>query len=422
MSGNQYPLQLQPVPVAIAVLGHIRCMKTIIIVTGNMGSGKSTFCKLLRDKLPGYAYICLDDFRKKRFADVLTEQHDPLQFEREVAKATEREFDQHDKIIYETTGATRFFKDMYYRLIANRHRVYLVRIDCPSELCLKRHRTREQNGHFHVVPQYGKGLTAEELINRYAEKTRWIRPDLVLDSKALLPGQLIARFLRAYFPKDKEQELCQLIADFHYQECLDWFKRNVPGKVFVKETLSSGEDDFNRLKLKKELNEHLDQLQNTPQDPVPSPSAARQQTSHKEMDAVAEKPGTHAKPSTSDLDSTNYSEPTREEWAPLYKEANFLFIELEHETDEDKRKEMAFRILDLMDEVQQLWDKADFVKKYGQLPNFDKSGIDNLSESQMTKRIHTLRTYISKARKGKLKKDRIPEWEAEKKELENALQ
>lgn len=393
-------------------------MKTIIIVTGNMGSGKSTFCKRLREKLPDYAYICLDDFRKKRFADVLTEQHDPLQFEREVAAATQREFNKHTKIIYETTGATRFFKDMHYRLMADRHQVYLVQIQCPAELCLQRHQNRERNGHFHVVPQYGQGLSPEQLIHRYQEKTSWIRPDLVLDSHTFAPEQLISRFLRAYFPQDTVKDIQDLMQDFNYQESLDWFKRNVPGKTFVKETLSTGEDDFNRLKLKKELNEHLHRLQHTPDDPggckTDSSEPSQNTSDHAERQTITEKPDAGVPES--------YSEPTRDQWAPLYKEANFLFIELEHEADEEKRKEMVFRILDLMDEVQQLWDEADFVKKFGQLPNFDKSGIENLSESQMTKRINTLRTYISKAKKGKLKAEKIPEWEAEKKELENALQ
>ncbi|MDN3688684.1 AAA family ATPase [Cyclobacterium jeungdonense] len=390
-------------------------MKTIIIVAGNMGSGKSTFCKRLIEKLPDYTYICLDDFRKKRFEDVLTEQHDPLQFEREVAAATQREFDKHDKILYETTGATRFFKDMHYRLLADRHNVFLVQIRCDPVVCLQRHRAREQNGHFHVVPQYGQGLTPEELINRYAEKTRWIRPDLTLDSETFSPDQLLSRFIRTYFPQDKVQDIQSLLDDFHYQEALDWFKRNVSGKAFVKETLSTGEDDFNRLKLKKELNEYLADLKNTPEDPAPVKPTLPGESQAKERPYQVEQGSTAAS-------SPTYSEPTREEWAPLYKEANFLFIELEHETDEDKRKEMAFQILDLMDQVQELWDKADFVKKYGQLPDFDKSGIENLSEAQMTKRINTLRTYISKAKKGKLKAEKIPEWEAEKKELENALQ
>jgi len=377
-----------------------------------MGSGKSTFSKELTKKLQDHIYICLDDHRKRKFADVLTEQHDPLQFERDVSKATEREIAKHKRIIYETTGATRFFKDIHYQLTAARYKIFIIAIKCAPEICLERHLDREKAGHFHVVPQYGKGLSPEELINRHEEKTKWIRPDLVLDSSKFPVEKLINQFLRAYYPSGETRDIQEILRDFNYEEALAWFKENVSGKIFIKEMLSSGEDDFNRLKLKKELNSHLVAVEHTPKKVYESSSKSIPPVNNQEEPTVRITAKERINPST---------DPLKEEWAPLYKEANFLFIELEHEKDDDKREQMTFRILDLMDQVQGLWDKSDFIKQHGHAPNFNSAGIDDLSEAQKSKRINTLRTYISKAKKGKLKAERIPEWESEKQELENNL-
>ena len=371
-----------------------------------MGSGKSSFCKALLKKTSNYTYICLDDFRKRKFEDVLTESHNPLEFEKEVAIATQNEIAKHNKIIYETTGATRFFKDIHYKLTAEQHRIFLIEIFCPEDICIERHYNREKQGHFHVVPQYGKGLSPEELIKRYSEKTKWIKPDLVLDSNTYNVDKLVDQFFRKYFPTGPIESLKEILDDFNYNEALDWFKSNVKGKQFIKEMLSSGEDSFNRLKLKKALNEHLSEIENEPE--------IQDDPKLEELEKTNE--------ATTQLHSKiDPSSPLREEWSPLFKEANFLFIELEHEQDPDKLEQMVFKITSLMDQVQEFWDKSDFIKEYGHAPNFNSAGIENISESQKTKRINTLRTYISKAKKGKLKAEKIPEWEAEKLELERNL-
>src|SRR5690606_30172966 len=108
----------------------------------------------------------------------------------------------------------------------------------------------------------------------------------------------------------------------------------------------------------------------------------------------------------------------KDEWRPMYAEANQLFAQLDLIQDDEERKQACFQILDLMNDVEKVWEKADFLKKYGKLPNFDNAGVDQLTTNQAATRIRTLRTYISKAKKGILKDERVPEWEAEIKELE----
>lgn len=212
------------------------------------------------------------------------------------------------------------------------------------------------------------------------------------------------------------EELQRILGDFHYGEALDWFKKHVTGKYFLKEMLSEGEDQYNRSKLIEELraieanviarsdqrsDEAIIQLEKTA-----SPPASSRSDAPKLVESA---------PATLDLALLD------QEWKPKYKEANHWFERLEFLPTEEERKAAAFRILDLMDEVEQVWQKKDFVQKFGQVPEFADQGIEALTTAQMVTRINTLRSYISKANKGKLSKDKIPTWEAEKTELERRV-
>jgi hypothetical protein len=209
------------------------------------------------------------------------------------------------------------------------------------------------------------------------------------------------------------EELQSILHDFDYGRALAWFKKHVSGKFFVKELLDKGEDPYNRKKLIEELRaieegmipkeSPLDTLHSTPE-------------VHSSEQRVLSEPVvvTSAPPTLSEalLD---------EQWKPLYKEANHYFETIGFLPTPEERKEAAFKILDLMDEVERIWDEKEFVRKHGQRPDFPDQGIESLTTAQMVTRINTLRSYISKANKGKLKKERIPEWEAEKAELERRV-
>ncbi len=200
------------------------------------------------------------------------------------------------------------------------------------------------------------------------------------------------------------EELQKILADFHYDTALTWFKTHVTGKYFIKDLLSSGEDPFNRKKLIDELRAIEDTFPKAKPDLLSTP-----------VQEISAPPLVASAPASLDLALID------QEWKPKYKEANHYFERLEFLETEQERKEAAFRILDLMDEVEQIWQKKDFVQKFGQVPEFSDPGIDGLSVAQMVTRINTLRSYISKANKGKLSKDKTPVWEAEKIELERRV-
>src|SRR5690606_21780122 len=260
-------------------------MKEIIAVYGNMGSGKSTFAKALNKQLPDYKYICLDDYRRDHFADVLDEDHSSFEFEKKVKKEMEDQLGRYSKIIYETTGGTDFFRKMYYEFVKQQYSVTLVKIACPLDECLRRHEKRERRGHFHVVPKYKKELSPYEAIRKFDEKSAWIRPDVVLDSGKHYADELLSQFMLSFSKEDKGSELRKLIADFDYDRALAWYKQHVEGKFFIKQLLDKGEDDYNRGKLKAELNLALQSLESQPL-PEPSMGADLEETTPEERTPV----------------------------------------------------------------------------------------------------------------------------------------
>lgn len=204
------------------------------------------------------------------------------------------------------------------------------------------------------------------------------------------------------------EELQSILSNFDYDRGLEWFKSHVSGKYFIKELLSQGEDRYNRSKLMEELREIESSF--APAQEKNNPSPSRSTPLPKSPVGISE-----YVPETMELAKL------ASEWKPLYKEANHYFETIGYLQSAEDRKEAAFKILDLMDEVSRIWARKDFLETHGQLPQFESQGIEQLTPVQISTRINTLRTYISKANKGKLNADNIPKWEAEKAELERRM-
>mgnify|MGYP000088406831 CR=1 FL=1 len=208
------------------------------------------------------------------------------------------------------------------------------------------------------------------------------------------------------------KELQSILQSFDYDEALDWFTRHVEGKFFVKEVLSSGEDSYNRKKLIEELREIEEALleEQEEEDPIEEAGTEPAEPSPKRSPRVVTQAA-----------STPEAQQLDEQWKPLYKEANHYFESLGYLATDEECKEAAFKVLDLMDEVEEIWEKKDFLAKHGELPEYAAPGVDEWSESDLIKRRNTLRTYLSKAKNGKLKKENIPTWRAELDDLERRL-
>jgi dephospho-CoA kinase len=409
-------------------------MKKIIVIIGNMASGKSTASKLLAQRLPNYQYICQDDFRNEK-TDLYLEIENK-EFELQVSDNAIQAINRYSKIIYESTGATRFFRDRYYEFLNKGHELFVVRIKCRPTTCYQRFLKRRAEGKNHLVPIFKVSKTPMEMINLFEKKSQWVKANLEIDSEKFSTEQIVDQIIKAYPGESPHLELEELIKHFNYAKALAWINTHVTGQNFLKEMLANGEDKFNTVKIKKLLNEQLE-LQKNPA-PKKAPISKASKTYNEDEiedlvnDAIEEKVEDlreeireEIREEFQELKEKATQAKNEEEldalWKPIYKEANHYFTIIDFEQDADKRKEIAFKILDMMDEVEAIWAKRDFKKKFGVMPEFQDKGIDNLTIEQMATRIRTLRTYITKAHKGKLKPERIPEWKAEIEELERRL-
>lgn len=408
----------------------------MIVIIGNIASGKSTVARLLADRMEGYHHVCSDNFRDEK-PDKYFEVDNRI-FEEEIAQETRQAIQNNRLIIYESTGSSRFFKDIFYELVQSNAEIFTVRLTCRPEICMLRYKKRIESGKGHLVPMYNNSKTAEELIHQHDKKSAWVKAHISVDSEKTDPEKIASFIYNSHPDNHPERVLEVLHKEFDYKKALTWVNANVKGKNFLKQVLAGGEDDYNRLKLKTLINEEYELLQQKktkkplispkPYSPVYVPNK-RSNFDREELEDIVREMSDDLYQEIEDIREkleSPVSEKYRvqdeddldEKWKPIFKEANHFFTLLEFEPDEEKRKEIAFHVLDLMDEVQKVWDAKDFKKKFGQVPNFDSKGMDQLSVEQMATRIRTLRTYISKANKGKLNKDRIPDWEAEMKELE----
>lgn len=215
-------------------------------------------------------------------------------------------------------------------------------------------------------------------------------------------------------------ELQRILSNWSYSEGLEWYKAHVQGKFFLKELFSKSDDAYNAQKLRSSLNDIFRELPDEYQAPkkeTPKPTGEKPLLKLPKASIEALKipkvvEDAALSPEEMQLD---------EEWKPLYREAMYRRQSLTEEMSDAERKEIAFEVLNLMDEVQKIWEKKDFLRKHGSLPEFENPGLDGLSLQQMMTRRNTLRSYLSKAKKGQLKSDKIPEWEAEIQELERRI-
>jgi predicted kinase len=168
-------------------------MKNLIIIFGNIASGKSTFCEALKIVVQGdYKHICLDEYRLK-YAN--TPNMFPIERERAAEKDCLNALLNTQNVIWETTFITRFAKNAYAQ-IKQQGDVdqTLIRIKCPAHICLQRFYLRQYNGHNAVKPPFNK-KDIHQVITDIDNKLTPILADNYLDSSKLDLLSMIKKLL-----------------------------------------------------------------------------------------------------------------------------------------------------------------------------------------------------------------------------------
>lgn len=181
--------------------------------------------------------------------------------------------------------------------------------------------------------------------------------------------------LHSYFFQMKQQ-VSGILKNFRYADALRFYKSQFPNKKFTIEQLEAGEDLFNSEKLKSLLEEFYSTIP--------------------EIILESQEPSNEAQVQTK---TETISDESEKDWKDPYKKAAFLFARIKLLKTDEERKNSAFQILELMDEVERIFEAIDFKKAHGKLPDYDYKGYSDLTDFQKSVRINTLKTYISKERK-----------------------
>jgi len=162
-------------------------MKEAIVIYGNIASGKSTFAAALAKSNPAYHYLCMDALREKTYFD---SKQNAFCIDRECEKKLIEQISSHDKIIYETTAATKIFRRALSMLNARKFSIQMVYIQCHPDVCFQRFQARKQGRKMQVPPAIS-GMTVRECITHFSAIHTTIRKDIIINSIQLKPAEML---------------------------------------------------------------------------------------------------------------------------------------------------------------------------------------------------------------------------------------
>jgi len=166
-----------------------------IIIYGNIASGKSSVCRQLAELLPDHRHVCLDDHRIKCW-----EENPSLGAgQRDLVAQRNCLQDLHGKLIYETTGVTRFFRQAKKVLDAAGQRLIYIHLDCPPHLCIRRYQGRLSRGHIQAPFAWGN-YSIEQSIYYFHEKQMELTPVIRINTSKVRPADA-AHFISEWLRK-----------------------------------------------------------------------------------------------------------------------------------------------------------------------------------------------------------------------------
>ena len=172
-----------------------------IIVTGNIASGKSSFCERLSDALPHYAYLNLDRARVNMSIDF--EQLNGMLRERLAEQEVSRQVAAYDQIIYESSGVSRYAERTISRIAELGFEIIRIHLSCPIDVCKRRYLNRLATGH--RVPMPYKARPIQQALEDFAAKQERLGYEFTYPSNLLDPDQIVERFFRDWLKLEQDR-------------------------------------------------------------------------------------------------------------------------------------------------------------------------------------------------------------------------
>lgn len=165
-------------------------MKTVYVLIGLKGSGKTYAGKLLSERL-AIPFLRVEDiFLKLRSNNPLEDQNYITRGYENVEKEIRSLLNGFDELTIESTGIAIQFREMISNLKKD-YDVKLIKIDTDPELCIKRVKSRNRSGHIPVSDE----MLIE--INKLSESISYDY-DLIFKNNNKTDDELIFEFIKAF--------------------------------------------------------------------------------------------------------------------------------------------------------------------------------------------------------------------------------
>jgi len=125
-------------------------VQTILILVGLKGAGKSTIGKLLEKEL-GISFLRVEPIYLRAIQenpDLTPLELEPVGFGA-ILEAVDLLAKTNNVICLESTGTAEYFSEFLSRL-EEKYRIYLIRIEAPADVCMKRVFSRDKTDHIPV--------------------------------------------------------------------------------------------------------------------------------------------------------------------------------------------------------------------------------------------------------------------------------
>lgn len=150
-----------------------------------MGTGKSTLAEGLSAQLVGYRSICLDTYRLATARMPGTDIHK----EQQAQARCLIDIRQAHRLLYESTGSSLFFREVYRHLIQAGYKVTVLRLRCSLHTMQQRCRQRTQ----HVPLPWGHDLARS--LTHIEQHSMPLAPDIIINTDELGPTEALHQAL-----------------------------------------------------------------------------------------------------------------------------------------------------------------------------------------------------------------------------------
>ena len=134
--------------------------KTIYLLVGPKGSGKSYIGSLIDNQF-SVKFLRVEDWARsvKKDRDVFDKEYVKEVF-RAIENGIRKQLDEHDKIVFESTGLSEDFDTMLHSLRSD-FDVKTIGVIADDKLCLERVKSRDQSIHVNVSDEQVRKINAE---------------------------------------------------------------------------------------------------------------------------------------------------------------------------------------------------------------------------------------------------------------------